>query len=465
MAFPRSRRKAPTTVVEIRQRIAQDARVSSVATTPFKVPGLPVRALRVEVIEGPDTGKSLVGESETLTVGTAEDNNLVLTDSTVSRYHLELSSGEDGVRVVDCGSTNGTAIGGVHVERALVPPGSVLRLGRSNLRVGDGERVTVDLHGEDALGGLRGRTPIMRRLMARIERAAQSEAAVLLCGESGTGKELIARALHDLSPRSSGPFVTVDCGALPPTLVASELFGHEKGAFTGADRTREGAFERAHGGTIFLDEIGELPAALQTTLLGVLERRQFKRVGGYKHIEVDIRVVSATNRDLRSDVNRETFRLDLYYRLAVVSLRVPALRERADDVPLLVEHFLRELGHDERIDELFSTRVLDSLRAHHWPGNVRELRNFVEATVAMGEQPQLDEPAPAAQKLDAQPDVIEPLLELRFKDARRMLLDEFERRYARRLLDRAGGNVSKAARDGRMDRTYLIDLLHRHRLK
>jgi DNA-binding NtrC family response regulator len=304
----------------------------------------------------------------------------------------------------------------------------------------------------------------MRRLMAKIERAARSEAAVLLCGESGTGKELIARALHDLSPRKTGPFITVDCGSLPPTLVASELFGHEKGAFTGADRAREGAFERAHGGTIFLDEIGELPASLQTTLLGVLERRQFKRVGGYKDIDVDIRIVSATNRDLRSDVNRETFRLDLYYRLAVVSLRVPPLRERADDIVLLVEHFLRELGHDERVEELFSPRVLESLRAHHWPGNVRELRNLVEATVAMGEEPVLDEPA-AVPRPSGQSDLIEPLLELRFKDARRRLLDEFERRYAQRLVERAGGNVSKAARTGRMDRTYLIDLLHRHGLK
>jgi DNA-binding NtrC family response regulator len=209
-------------------------------------------------------------------------------------------------------------------------------------------------------------------------------------GESGTGKELFARAVHEHSKRADGPFVVVDCASLTPTLVASELFGHEKGAFTGADRRHQGAFERADGGTIFLDEIGELPEQLQPNLLGVLERRRFRRLGGRDEIEVDVRVVSATNRDLRAEVNAGTFRLDLYYRLAVVRFAVPSLRERPEDIPILIEHFLREAGETAPMGEVVPPAVMAGLQRHHWPGNVRELRNYVEATVAMGETPELE---------------------------------------------------------------------------
>ncbi len=282
------------------------------------------------------------------------------------------------------------------VERALVPAGTVLRLGKTALRVVDGERVTLAVHETESLAGLRGRAPVMRRLMAHVARAAQSDAPVLVCGESGTGKELLAAALHDLGPRARGPFVTVDCGSLTPTLVASELFGHERGAFTGADRQHVSAFERADGGTLLLDEVGELPASLQTALLGVLERRRFRRLGGRADVAVDVRVVSATHRDLRAEVNAGTFRLDLYYRVAVVLLRIPPLRERAEDIPLLVEHFLRECGHDGPVEQLLSRSAMDGLASHHWPGNVRELRNLIEATVAMGEPPALDRAEPAA---------------------------------------------------------------------
>jgi DNA-binding NtrC family response regulator len=253
--------------------------------------------------------------------------------------------------------------------------------------------------------------------------------------------------------------VTVDCGALSPTLVASELFGHERGAFTGADRQHVGAFERAEGGTLFLDEIGELPGALQATLLGVLERRRFRRLGGRADITVDVRIVSATHRDLRAEVNAGTFRLDLYYRLAVVVMRVPPLRERVDDIPLLVEHFLRESGHDGPVAELFSPAALRSLAEHHWPGNVRELRNLIEATLAMGEAPVLERTGQAVAGAAADPTTVP------YKDARAAVLAEFERRYLSALLARAHGNVSLAAREARMDRSHLIDLLRRHQLK
>ncbi|HEY8208222.1 MAG TPA: sigma 54-interacting transcriptional regulator [Myxococcaceae bacterium] len=429
-----------------------------------RVAGLPLRTLLLEVIEGPDAGRTLRSTSEPVMVGTAEGNDLQLTDGSVSRYHLELSRSGDRVLAVDPGSTNGTEANGVLVERAQVPAGTVLALGRTRLRVSDGATVSLELHGEDALGGLRGRTPVMRRLMAQVAKAARSDASVLLIGESGTGKELIARAIHDQSARAGKPFVTVDCGTLSPGLVASELFGHERGAFTGADRRHLGAFERASGGTLFLDEVGELPPALQPALLGALDRRRFRRVGGTEEIEVELRVLSATNRDLRAEVNSGAFRLDLYYRLAVVRLDVPPLRARADDVPVLVEHFLREAGHDGPVERLISPRVMDGLQRHHWPGNVRELRNLVEAVLAMGEAPKL-EAAPAPGTEEEPPPVPDSLLELKYRDARKRVLDSFERRYLQGLLSRAKGNVSQAARLSAMDRSHLIDLLAKHKLR
>ncbi len=424
-------------------------------------PGLPVRTLEAEVVEGPDAGATRKAVSEHLSVGTAEGNDLVLTDPTVSRYHLELVRRHDGVLVIDHGSTNGTVFEGARIERAVVGPNATLRIGHTALRVGDGGRVTVELHDGDEWAGLFGRTPVMRRLMARVRRAARSDSPVLLVGESGTGKELIARALHKEGPRAKGPFVVVDCGALSPALVASELFGHERGAFTGADRRHEGAFERADGGTLFLDEVGELPPALQPALLGALERRRFRRVGGRDEVSVDVRLVSATHRDLRAEVNDGRFRLDLYYRIAVVVLAVPPLRERVEDVPLLVEAFLREAGVDGPVDEVVPPDAMTALCAHHWPGNVRELRNVVEAMLVMGEPPAMAGPdAPAAGA-----DPIDGVLALPYRDARNALLADFERRYLTRLLDRAAGNVSRAAREARMDRTYLIKLLNRHSLK
>jgi DNA-binding NtrC family response regulator len=419
---------------------------------------LPIRTLRVAVVDAGVEGLS-TGGSDQLTVGSADGNDLVVHDPTVSRYHLELSRAPDGIRVVDCGSTNGTFVGNVRVQQAAVAPATLLRIGKTTIRVSDGDEATVEVPAEERVGDLLGRAPVMRRLMAQVRRAAASSASVLLWGESGTGKELIARAIAELGPRPAGPFVTVDCGALAPTLVASELFGHERGAFTGATERHIGAFERADGGTLFLDEIGELPAALQSSLLGVLERQRFRRLGGRDEISVSVRVVSATHRDLRSEVNAGSFRLDLFYRLAVVLLRVPALRERRDDVPLLIEHFLRVCGHDGPTEELFSPAAMAMLAAHHWPGNVRELRNLIESTLAMGEAPALG-PAttPAADPGDPFADV----LQRSYKDARRELLERFERRYLEALLVRAGGNVSQAARLAMMDRSYLIELLRRH---
>jgi DNA-binding NtrC family response regulator len=411
------------------------------------------------VQSGPDAGKRAEADSERLTIGTAQGNVLVLTDPTVSRFHLELSRDESGIVVEDLESTNGTSAGGIRILRGIVPPGTELALGRSVLLVTDGAGARVELHAGDRLGDILGSTESMRRLMAQLDRAAGANVPVLAIGETGTGKELVARALHDKSPRAQGPLVVVDCGALAPGVVASELFGHERGAFTGADRLHIGAFERAHGGTLFLDEIGELPPELQPQLLGALERRKFRRVGGNADISVDVRVVSATNRDLRAEVNAGTFRLDLYYRLAVVELRLPPLRERLDDIPLLVEHFLRECGHDGPVSGVIPLETMEALRTHRWPGNLRELRNWVEATVAMGEAPDLFAREPGATASEAS------VLGLPYKAARNAVLERFEAEYLARLLADTHGNVSLAARRAQMDRSYLIKLLQRHRLK
>ena len=432
-----------------------------------KGPLVPVRTLQVEVLAGPDAGIRLETSEDSLSIGSAEGNMLRLTDDTVSRFHLELARSDSGVSVVDLGSSNGTLCGGVRIQSGIVQPGAELQLGRSRVKISDGAGSAIELHTGAELDDLRGETAAMRRLMAQVVTAARASVSVLVNGESGTGKELVARALHRHSARINGPFVTLDCSALVPTLVGSEIFGHERGAFTGADRQHIGAFERAQGGTLFLDEIGELPADLQPQLLGALERKSIRRVGGRVDVPIDVRVVAATNRDLRSEVNSGAFRLDLYYRIAVVVLRVPALREHPSDIPLLVTHFLEECGHSGPRESVVSDQQMAELESHIWPGNVRELRNWVEATLAMGESPELvgvadplgSQPPPSVGALDQR------LLELSYKDARRRVLDDFELQYLRQLLVAADDNVASAARRAGMDRTYLIKLLQRHGLR
>ena len=435
-----------------------------------------VQTIEVSVTDGPDEGTALVTDTEVLSVGSAQGNELMLTDPTVSRYHVELQLSDEGIVVRDHASTNGTFVGSLRVHDAVLPLGTSLRIGRSTLRVGAGKRVDIELLPDDRLGHLLGRSDSMRRLMMQVRKVARTEAPTLIVGDSGTGKELIASAIHELGPRAKGPFVTVDCGAMSPNLVASELFGHERGAFTGADRQHIGAFERAHGGTIFLDEIGELPPELQPNLLGALERKRFRRVGGRADIDVDVRIVAATNRDLRAEVNEGRFRLDLYYRLAVVTLRVPPLRDRLEDLPLLVEHFLHECGHEGPMAEVFDDALMATLSAHRWPGNVRELRNLVEATLAMGEAhlPESLEPLASEDEVSATRSVLSgdglhldlrPALDLAYKKARTLVLQDFEKHYLKHWLEKSEGNVAKAARDAKMDRSHLFHLLRRHDLR
>ncbi|MBI2377409.1 MAG: sigma 54-dependent Fis family transcriptional regulator [Deltaproteobacteria bacterium] len=443
-------------------------------TVAHHVPTVPVRRLRAQVLSGPDAGRGHVAAADTITVGTAPGNDLVLTDETVSGYHLELRCEQNRILATDHGSTNGTRLGAVWIERAAIPPATVLMLGRTELRIEDEGTVDCEILGGDHLGQVRGRSSVMRRLLATVDRAARSDTSVLLIGETGTGKEVLARALHEASPRRERPFETVDCGALIPTLTASELFGHERGAFTGAEQQHVGAFERAHGGSVFLDEIGELPPSIQVMLLGVLERRVMKRLGGKNAIPVDVRVVAATNRDLREEVNKGTFRQDLYYRIAVLTLRVPPLRERLDDIPLLVEHFLREDGYSGPIEAVIGPSVLASLSSHRWPGNVRELRNFVAVARAMGEAPALSgEDAGASRPKAGETGELGVEIQLRglenqrplYKELREVVVRKFEEIFLAHLMERTRGNVAKAAREAEMDRNYLTQLLDRHGLR
>jgi transcriptional regulator with GAF, ATPase, and Fis domain len=303
----------------------------------------------------------------------------------------------------------------------------------------------------------------MRRLFALLERVARSDATVLIEGESGTGKELVATEIMQRSSRADKPFVVVDCGAISPNLVESELFGHVRGAFTGADRDRRGAFEAADGGTVFLDEIGELPLELQPKLLRALEAREIRRVGETKARRVNVRVISATNRDLEREVNKTRFREDLYFRLAVVGVRVPPLRERLDDLVILVRTFLQQLGVPEE-EKLFGPQTLAEMGKHDWPGNVRELRNYVERSVVLQSASQtLRRGAGGVSTSHGPVNGID--LSVPFRLSKDAVIDSFERSYLSQLLEAAGGNMSKAARMAGMDRMYLHRLVQKHGLR
>ena len=420
-----------------------------------------VRRWRVEVTGGASAGASVsVGEG-IVRVGGAEDNDLVLDDPKVSRRHLELEAAPAGLRVRDLGSKNGTFYQGSRVAHCELPPaGGVLVLGLSELTVlPDDEPFARPAYQRERCGPLLGRSALMRQLFARIERVAASPATVLIQGETGTGKELVAEALHELGPRRQGPFVVVDCGAIPRDLIESELFGHVRGAFTGATGDRRGAFERARGGTLFLDEIAELELALQPRLMRALEAGTVRPVGSDRDVPVDVRVIAATLRDLPREVQAKRFREDLYYRVAVVRLDVPPLRAREGDLPLLVDHFLRGFGAAP-----LGADALEVLAHHAWPGNVRQLRNVLERAAALAGGGPLVVDGPELEHPDAR---LSPatLRTLPYKDAKQKMLARFTRDYLEALLGRHGGNVSAAAREAQIDRNWIVALALRHGLR
>jgi DNA-binding NtrC family response regulator len=419
-----------------------------------------IRRFRVTVTSGPTAGATWNATAERCSIGSHPSNDLVIDDPTVSRFHCELAIAGDVVRVRDLGSRNGTTTGGVGLADGSVPGGTILVLGNSQLRIDvDAAQAELTTSERTTFGSLVGVSPVMREVFGQLEKIAASDATVLIEGETGTGKEGVAEAIHDESGRSKAPFIVVDCGAIPANLLESELFGHEAGAFTGATERRIGVFEQASGGTIFLDEIGELPAELQPKLLRALEAREIRRVGGRTTIKCDLRIISATNRDLRAEVNKGTFRADLYYRLAVVKVELPPLRERTTDMPVLVEHLLRKMSASPKMVAVLSApEFVTALAAAPWVGNVRELRNHLEQCVVFEERrlPGMLEVAHPAAQVDAS---------LPYEVARKQAIDAFERAYVTSLLTRNADNVAAAARDAGVNRAYLHRLLRRHGLR
>lgn len=421
---------------------------------------LVVRPSALEVIEGPDAGRNVEVAGETITVGTGDANHLVLSDPAVSSRHFEIGVTDSGHLLRDLGSTNGTMVDGYRVGAVYLPDDAEVVVGRTRLRYRVLEReLEIALTARTNFGQLLGHSVAMRAAFAVLERAARSDATVLILGESGTGKELAARGVHESSPRKDGPFVVFDCGAAAPTLVESQLFGHARGAFTGAHEARAGVFEEANGGTLVLDELGELPLELQPKLLRVLESRTLQRVGEAKPRSVDVRFVACTNRNLEEEVRAGRFRQDLFYRLSVISVRLPPLRERKEEIPRLIRHFASKLRIDDPPDIPPSLAAM--LRNHDWPGNVRELRNFVERWVVLGD---VDPTALSLPQGTPTPSEELPI-DLPFHEAKQRWTEQLERAYLTRLLAAHGDNISEAARAAGLSRQSCYRLMEKHGLR
>jgi len=424
-----------------------------------------VRGFTLEVVQGPDAGKTLAAQKRSVLIGTHPSADVVLADPHVSRLHARVDVEDDDYVLRDLGSTNGTRVGEVKIREACLAEGSIVEVGTTRLRFRfSGEPFEIPLAEEEAFEGLIGRSVGMRELFQMCARVAPSEATVLIEGETGSGKELVAEAIHKRSRRKDRPFVIFDCGAVPGSLIESELFGHERGAFTGAVAARAGVFERADGGTLFLDELGELAFDLQPKLLRALESGEIQRVGGEKTKKVDVRVIAATNRDLVRMIAETRFRADLFYRLAVIRLRVPPLRERREDIPLLAASFARAAlgGGGVPMPEIAMEVVFEKYRHHEWPGNVRELRNAVERAVVLAD-PRLILESDALSAAQALSRSVDGSLGKRIslRDAR----DEHDRDYLTEILRAADGDITAAAAIAEVHPKSLERLIRKHRLR
>lgn len=454
---------------------------------------LDTSACRLVVLNTVSKGNSCeLRGNEAVVIGADADAGLQIDDATVSRQHARITRTDSGTLVEDLGSTNGTYYERSRVKEVVVPFGATIALGKAYVKVLPHENEVRTAPSKTArFGSLVGEDRRMREMFSLLADVAPTDATVVIEGETGTGKELVASALHEHSPRAKKPFVVFDCSAVPHDLVESALFGHTKGAFTGATAARQGAFRRAHTGTIFLDEIGELPLDLQPKLLRAIESRTVQAVGGDEYERVDVRVIAATNRNLKAEVRAGRFREDLYYRLAVVRIVLPPLRDRLDDLPTLVGHFLRHGGGGDGSAEI-DPEGWAALRAYPWPGNVRELKNVVERGRSLFRGPGLldlsqylpghselaglaDEvtlrntAAPAngdvpGEVVNAVVSALDRAAGLSFKDAKNLVVEAFERRYLADLLEETAGNISRAAQSAQMDRKHLRELMKKYGL-
>ncbi len=423
-------------------------------TEPISAEPAPPVELVVVVVSGPDAGRELELTSGTHAVGTQPDCALVLTDTSVSRVHLWFEASHRGVTVHDQGSKNGSFCRGIRLEKADAGPGMLIRIGRTELLLVPAQlrRSGIGLSTASRFGGLVGSSIAMRHAFALLERAAPTDIPILIGGETGTGKEECARAIHQHSPRAAKPFVVCDLSCVAPSLFESELFGHERGAFTGAVASRAGVFERANGGTLFLDELGAVPLELQPRLLRAVESREVKRLGANRAVEVDVRIVAATHLSLEEEIAAKRFRADLYHRFAVVKVELPPLRSRLEDLPGLCDSILESMGQGRSV---LPADAMSLLSGYAWPGNVRELRNVLERVVNVGPETLLErfaeQRAAAAERGP-------------FKEARQRVVDAFEREYLVDLMKRNGDNVTHAAKAAGIDRVSLYRLLKKHAL-
>ncbi|MBT3182225.1 MAG: sigma 54-dependent Fis family transcriptional regulator [Deltaproteobacteria bacterium] len=432
-----------------------------------------LRKCQLVVVDGPNRGKKLTLNKNLTKIGKRETNDLVIVDKTVSRNHLEIEYSSDSFLLRDLGSTNGSFLNGSKVKEAYLSPGDHIKVGNTTIEfVAYDEKVKIEPSINEEFGKMVGKSRKMRQIFSILEKISPTHATVIIEGETGTGKDLVAQAIHENSTRKDKPFIVFDCSAVAPNLIESELFGHEKGSFTGAVKARRGAFEAATGGTVFLDEIGELTADLQPKLLRALEQREIKRVGSNVPIKIDVRVVCATNKNLRREVEEGRFREDLYYRLSVVKVSLPPLRERTEDVPPLVERFLSIGNFNKKTDgSLLVSRVEDDalkvLSRHQWPGNVRELSNIVQRAVSFSEggtisKVNLDF---IFAEMEHGEDKTERMVvdsDIPFKDAKQRIVENFEKEYLAELLEKNGNNLSKAAREAKIDRKHLRNLLKKY---
>jgi transcriptional regulator with GAF, ATPase, and Fis domain len=474
-------------------------------TTMFEGAWATVQRLRkgkLVVVAGADQGKELEIAKPRVTGGRSIISDLVLADKAVSGTHFEIAARDDGYRLRDLNSRNGVYVGDLRIREVFLRPGTVFKMGHTSIQFQPLQDVVeIELSKRDRFDAIIGGSAAMRQIFAQLEKVAPSDLTVLITGETGTGKEMVARAVHNTSTRKNKPFVVLDCGSIPRELIESTLFGHEKGSFTGAVGQHIGCFEQAQGGTIFLDEIGELDITLQPKLLRVLEQREIKRVGGDRTVKVDVRVLAATNRDLREEVNKGHFREDLYFRLSVVHVELPPMRERREDIPGLANHFLRDIAGRRSMQMSFGPDAITAMIGHAWPGNVREMRNVVERAAALSDGPTITRAdlvfgrelgasvsashdlakagiAGAQRAIAAEAGVELPpgsgpaifdaaLLKpgLGFKQAKQTVVDAFEAAYLEALLTRNEGNITRSANEAGLTRYHLRELLKRHGVK
>ncbi len=412
------------------------------------------------VAKAPD-GNTFSIEVDALLIGRDAGANIVLADPEVSAFHCELRAVSEGILVKDLGSTNGTFLGPVRVREAIVVTPSELTLGRSKVHVEPQAKKRVDVGFSDRFGPLVGGSPKMRRVFSVLEKVAGTALSVLILGETGTGKELVAKAIHEASDRKQGQFVVVDCGSIPPTLAESILFGHEKGSFTGATERRKGALADAHEGTLFLDELGELPLELQPKLLRALSEKQVKRVGGSAFEPIDVRVLAATRRDLGAEMNAGRFRSDLFFRIAQVKVELPSLRERVTDIPQIVEDVCQRVGKPHHAAMVLSW-IEKRMAAHDWPGNVRELVNVASVAATLADEPGAIDDVLTLARDESAADVPHGGSSGGFGTAKRVAIGAFEREYFSGLAKRCKGNVSEMARQSGIERHHVRAYLRKY---